>query len=294
MREEAMRTEQEIYELIINIAKKDERILAVYMNGSRTNNHVPKDIFQDYDIVYVVTETQSFIEDKVWIHLFGEILYMQYPDENPAYASDKVNFYGWLMQFKDGNRIDLHVESAEHAKEHISDDKLCKILLDKQSILPEILTSTDVDYWVKKPSEEQYLAVCNEFWWCSNNIAKGMWRREMPYVQDMANFHVRKQLEKMLAWKVGIITEFSVSVGKSSKYLYRWLDKADWEVYLSTYFNCDIEAAWDAIERMCDLFSGTARWVGNRLGYTYHDAEGENAKAFLEHVRHLPEDAKEI
>lgn len=33
-----MRTEQEMYDLIINTAKKDERIWAVYMNGSRTND----------------------------------------------------------------------------------------------------------------------------------------------------------------------------------------------------------------------------------------------------------------
>lgn len=59
-----MRTENEMYELILKIAKDDDRIKAVYMNGSRTNPNVPKDIFQDYDIVYVVAETKSFIEDK--------------------------------------------------------------------------------------------------------------------------------------------------------------------------------------------------------------------------------------
>ncbi len=78
-----MRSEEETYGLIMDIAKADERILAVYMNGSRTNPNVPKDLFQDYDIVYVVKETKTFIEDKDWIHKFGEILYMQYPDEYP-------------------------------------------------------------------------------------------------------------------------------------------------------------------------------------------------------------------
>ena len=47
-----MRTEHEMYDLILGIAKSDGRIKAVYMNGSRTNEKVPKDIFQDYDIVY--------------------------------------------------------------------------------------------------------------------------------------------------------------------------------------------------------------------------------------------------
>ena len=63
-----MRTEKEMYDLIISIAQSDERIRAVYLNGSRTNPNVPKDIFQDYDVVYVVTETKPFIVDKDWIH----------------------------------------------------------------------------------------------------------------------------------------------------------------------------------------------------------------------------------
>ena len=52
-----MRSEKEMIDLILDTARKDERIRAVYMNGSRTNPNAPKDLFQDYDIVYVVRET---------------------------------------------------------------------------------------------------------------------------------------------------------------------------------------------------------------------------------------------
>ena len=168
-----------MYELILSIANDDERIHAVYMNGSRVNKNIKNDIFQDYDIVYVVNETSSFIRDKKWIENFGEILYMQYPDESPYYPSNKEKSYGWLMQLADGNRIDLHVETIESAKENIFSDKLCKILLDKSGILPQIPEATDKDYWVKRPNKEEYIATCNEFWWCSNNIAKGLWREEI-------------------------------------------------------------------------------------------------------------------
>jgi len=48
-------------------------------------------------------------------------------------------------------------------------------------------------------------------------VAKGLWREELLYVQDMMNFCVRKQLEKVLSWKIGIKTDFSVSVGKICK-----------------------------------------------------------------------------
>lgn len=289
-----MRSEKEIYDLILDIARNDERILAVYMNGSRTNINVPKDIFQDYDIVYVVKETKSFIEDKKWIHRFGDILYMQYPDEFPGEKNNKENRYAWLMQFTDGVRIDLSIQTISFTLNHIHDNKLCRILLDKANVLPNIEESSDITHYVQKPSEIEFLACANEFWWCSNNIAKGLWRNEIPYVQDMTNFIVRKQLEYMLSWKAGIMHDFKVSVGKSGKYLYRYLDSQEYQEYLNTYFNKNVEDAWKSVFIMCDLFDKTAKYVGEQLGYTYNEKEARGARSFLERVYQLPKDATDI
>ncbi len=289
-----MRTEKEMYDMLLSIADKDERIRAVYLNGSRTNPNVPQDIFQDYDVVYVVNETKPFIDDKKWIKLFGEILYMQYPDEHPDYPSDKENFYGWLMQFADGNRIDLHVETITHAQQNILNDSLCKVLLDKDKCLPEIPTSTDKNYWVQKPTYEQFKCTCGEFWWCLNSVAKGLWREEIPYVQDMLNFVVRKQLEKMLSWKIGIQTNFSVSVGKSAKYMHKWLTKDEWDKYLQTYCTAEIDSIWNSVEIMCSLFTESALWVAEKLEFEFDNTEATNSMYFLNTVKTLPKDASEI
>ena len=50
-----MRTEQEMMDLILNIANADERIRGVMLGGSRANTSVPKDCYQDYDISFAVT-----------------------------------------------------------------------------------------------------------------------------------------------------------------------------------------------------------------------------------------------
>lgn len=289
-----MRGEKEMFDLILGIAERDERIRGVYMNGSRTNPNAPKDIFQDYDVVYVVRETGSFIGDKHWIEQFGEILYMQLPDEFPDEDSFPEKCYGWLVQFTDGVRMDLHVETIEKTLEENFPDSLTMILMDKDNRFRKLPESNDSSYFVERPGEVQYHCTCNEFWWCLNNVAKGLWRDEMPYVQDMVNFVVRKQLEKMLSWKVGILTDFSVSVGKAGKYLHRWLEKEEWEQYLSTWFSNDREEAWNAVFRMCDLFEKTAKYVGNVLGYAYNETEGAGSRGYLEHVRTLPEDAEEV
>lgn len=294
-----MRTEQEMYDLILKVAEEDERIRAVYIDGSRTNPNAPRDIFQDYDVGYVVRETESFRKDRDWTErMFGKILYMQRPDEFaeffPDEGVDPAKSYGWLMQFADGNRIDLHVETIANAQEGIFDDTLRKILLDKDGILPEIPESNDSGYFVKKPAQEEYICACNEFWWCLNNVAKGLWRREMTYVQHMVNHVVRIQLEKMLSWKVGLITDWSVSAGKSGKYMNRWLPEKDWTEYLSTWFSCDVKEAWEAAVRMCALFDRTAKEVGAGLGYEYNQTEAENSFSYFKHVRMLPADAEEV
>ncbi len=289
-----MRTEQEMYDLIINTAKEDERIRAVYMNGSRTNPNAVKDIFQDFDIVYVVNETGSFRKDKSWIDRFGERLYMQYPEEGYNYKHDVENCYGWLIQFADGNRLDLHVCTLKHVLNEIHTDRLCKILLDKDICLPSMPEATDEDYWVKKPTNSQYLDTCNEFWWCLNNVAKGLWRREVPYVMDMLNFVIRPQLLHLLEWKIGFATNFTVSIGKSGKYMYRWLNKDVWETFLQTYPKGELNEIWNSVFVMCDLFNGIAEELAGIMKVEYNETEAKNSLKFLRDVSQLPTDAEGI
>lgn len=292
-----MRSEKEMFELILNVARQDSKIRAVYMNGSRANPNAPKDIFQDYDIGYVVTDTKAFIDDGKWIDCFGKRLMMQMPDKMDSLRGRVCNFndnYGWLIQLADGNRLDLHVESISYAIENITKDKLCVVLLDKDDILPEIPESTDVDYCVKKPTQNDYLCDCNNFWWCLNNVAKGLWRAEVPYVMDMINNHIRPHLTNMLSWKIGIETDFSCSVGKSGKYMNRFLTEDMWQRYLKTYSDGEIEHIWEATFNMCHLFDEVAIEVAAKMGYRYNPIEAKSSLDFLEHVYTLPKNATEI
>ena len=128
-----MRSEKEMLDLIINTANEDPRIRAAYLEGSRVNPTVQADIFQDYDVVYVVEETKSFREDPSWIDRFGKRLYMQYPEDSAYFPSDVENCYGWLMQFADGNRLDLHVCTMETVKRDL---ELYRVVVDKDNLPP--------------------------------------------------------------------------------------------------------------------------------------------------------------
>ena len=124
---DGMRSEQEMLALILRVAREDDRIRAVYMNGSRANPNAPRDRFQDFDIVYLVTETGSFLAASSWIDVFGERLILQCPDEMDRMLGKQTDFtqkYTYLMQFSDGNRIDLRIATWAFVREDYPADSL--------------------------------------------------------------------------------------------------------------------------------------------------------------------------
>ena len=284
-----MRTENEMYDLILSFAREKEDILAVYINGSRANPKAPRDILQDFDLVYVVKETPPYIHNKEWISYFGQVGIMQEPDESTLFTSDgeKEKHYTYLIQFADGNRIDVTFVTRDYAVNTILEDKLTVILLDKENILPKVPSPTDEEHYVKKPTETDYQSCCNEFWWVSTYIAKGLRRNEILYTMEHFNSYVRPMLLLMLEWKIGIDTDFCVSIGKNGKYMNRYLPKEQWEALLSTFSDTRENGMWEALDNMCRLFSKTAREVGNLLGFSYKEQEEKGALAHIKFVRSI-------
>jgi len=202
--------------------------------------------------------------------------------------------YAYLMLFDDGNRVDLGIETVAHALAGIRDDKLTLVLLDKDGVLPPLPPPTDEDYRGKRPDEAEFQAACNEFWWCLNNVAKGLWRDEPPYAMDMLCGVVRPELIRLLGWRVGVETGFSVSVGKSGKYLEKYLPGKTWKRLLMTYPRAATDEIWQAVFVMCDLVDEAAEFLAERLGFRYDKTEAENSRRYCEHVMNLPKDAKGV
>ena len=78
-----MRPESEILSLLVSTAENDPRIRAAYLEGSRVDPGAKKDLLRDYDVEFIVRETASFRSDREWIKRFGDILFMQYPEDGP-------------------------------------------------------------------------------------------------------------------------------------------------------------------------------------------------------------------
>jgi aminoglycoside 6-adenylyltransferase len=288
-----MRSEREMLDLILGTAQEDKRIRAVILNGSRANPNAQRDIFQDYDIVYVVAEMGPFVHNLEWIQRFGEIMVMQLPDEMAPDQGSLRAGYAYLMQFMDGNRIDLTIYPLAQLGE-MERDSLSVLLLDKDGVVKPYPEPNENDYLPHPPTASQFFECCNEFWWVSPYVAKALWRDEIVYAKELMEQVLRKELMKCLVWYVGSKTGFVVSTGKAGKHFHRHLEPTQWEMLMRTYADADRERTWDALLVMGKLFRAVAVTVAATFQHEYPYGDDERVTAHLHRVRALVKGAGEL
>ncbi len=289
-----------MFRLILGVAQEDERVRAVILNGSRVNPHAPPDIFQDYDVVYVVTDVAPFVADRSWLDRFGERLIMQTPDamSDPPGSGDPPpgdhsERFAYLMLFRDGTRIDLTLHPVARLRD-LEPDSLSRLLLDKDGCIAPLPPPGDADHRTEPPTETRYAECCNEFLWVSTYVAKGLWRRELPYAQHLYHGPVRDMLVLMLRWSIGVRRGFAVDPGKFGKYFERCLGPEWWARYLGTCAGGAYDDMWRALLAACDLFRDAALAVGLHCGYPYPAGDHGRVAGYLRRVRDLPRDAASV
>jgi len=280
-----MRSADEIQKLVTDTAKSDSRIRAVLLNGSRANPGIRPDKFQDFDIVFIVGNFESFISDHSWTDSFGEKLIYQLPDEmtfgEDCKGNNDVPGFSYLMLFKDGNRIDLTLFPIENFKTDFVFDSLTVVWLDKDNLFPNVPNPTDTDYHIRKPAEKIFLDTCNEFWWVSTYVAKGLLRNEITYAKEMLETIVRPMFMKIVEWYIGIETNFSISFGKGGKFMKQNLSTTQYDRILATYSDQQIENNWKSLFLMAELFRELAATVANKLNFQYNSDDEYNVMTYL-------------
>ncbi len=288
-----MRTEKEMLDLILSYARDHEDVRAVIMNGSRVNPNVKKDPFQDYDIVYLVRSVEPYRQNPEIPRYFGDILILQIPEDMGDPPAENDGGYGYLMQFMDGNRIDLGFYPVEHPRRSV-EDTLSVVLLDKDNRLGQVPPPNDRGYFPDKPTDKAFEDCCNEFWWLNPYVAKGLWRDHLTYARYMLDTNMRDMLMKMLTWYFGLRTDFMKSPGYHGKYLRDSVGEDIWALLERTYSDARLESTWEALFGMDDLFRMLSQAVAGEFGFTYPKQDDQNVSAYIRRIQALPRDAKTL
>jgi len=270
---------------ILSLAKQDERIRAVILNGSRANSLVAPDEYQDYDIVFMVSDIESIKKDNTIYNTFGQPAIQQLPDDMLLGSEGGVTpiSYAYLMIYDDGSRLDLTLYPIDKLNEY-KRDSLSIVWLDKDNMFRDMPKASDIDYHVQRPTQREFTEVCNEFWWCATNVAKGLAREERLYAKDMMETVVRPMFLQLFEWKVGSEHNFSVSIGKSGKYIKQYLSTKAYNKVLRTYSNANIQNTWEAFNTMTSYFYELQLKLGKRLALDVNTKEAENTLKYIDRI----------
>ena len=207
-----MRTETEILNLLLQVAKT-LKVEAVALSGSRAEGQAPKDVFQDYDVVYVVDDLDNLTSNLTWLDQFGTRIIEQH------------NILGnrrlYLMLFEDDNRIDLTLCPKEYIKEWVESEADFTVLEDPKGLFAPYSPNPQ-RYWTSPASQIDFEKACNEFWWVSAYVVKGICRKQVIYSTDHLYGICQQELLKVLAWQVAS-DRGAVDIGKNYKYLFNYL-----------------------------------------------------------------------
>lgn len=282
-----MRTAGEMFALFERLAASDERIRVMTLEGSRVNPSVTPDLWQDYDITFLVTDVGSFTSSDEWLSAFGDMVLLQKPEAMDLFPPDfPEGWFSYLMLFADGVKIDLTLVPVEDMAGYFEQDPLIRVLLDKDGICPGRPEPSDKRFWVQRPSEAFVRDCANEFYFTSTYVAKGLLREEQLFANWMFEQVVRVELHRMLGYLAGVRNGFPLNTGKHDKWLPRFLSQGEREVLFGTYRLDSIDGAWGALNGAMELFGDAMREVCGALAYAIPDY-GEKTAAYIRTLKGL-------
>ncbi|VTT09765.1 aminoglycoside 6-adenylyltransferase [Streptococcus oralis] len=266
-----MRTEPEMLDLIFQAAKVLQ-VEAVAMSGSRTDTKVQKDEFQDYDVIYVVDDLDNLTSDLSWLDQFGTRII----EQHNVLGNRRL----YLMLFEDGNRIDLTLCPTEYIQEWVDSEADYTVLQDKKGLFVPYFPSPQ-RYWTSLASQTDFEKACNEFWWVSAYVVKGICRKQLLYATDHLYGICQQELLKILAWQVAS-DNGTVDIGKNYKYLFQYLPAEKEKEFSNLLDFSSKEKITQSLFATMDLFHREAQAFSLKTGFHYDKVTAERMIEYAE------------
>lgn len=252
------RSEAQMLDLILQTAKS-LKVEAVAMSGSRTNPKAPKDEFQDYDVVYIVDDLDALTSDLSWLDQFGTRII----EQHNVLGNRRL----YLMLFEDGNRIDLTLCPTEYIQEWVDSEADYTVLKDEKGLFMPYSPNPQ-RYWTSPASQTDFEKACNEFWWVSAYVVKGIRRKQLIYATDHLYGICQQELLKILAWQVAS-DNGTVDIGKNYKYLFQYLPAEKEKGFSALLDFSSVEKLTQSLFATMQLFHQEAQILAQKMGFDY-------------------------
>ena len=248
--------EDDVMRRIVRWAGGREDVRAVILTSTRAREGASVDAWSDYDVILYATDPAPLLGDGGWAAELGAVL-VQMPPRGQEHAWGAPTR---LVLYEDGTRIDFTVlDAGVPATLSEELDAGYRVLLDKDGVTAALPAPSGAAYVLRQPTQEEFGAVVEEFWWETTYMAKNLARGEpLPAKYSLDCVLKLDLLRRMLEWRVAIDHGWTYRPGVLGRGLKAHLSPERWN-----------ELEQGDLWRTIALFRAVAVEVARELGLEY-------------------------
>ncbi len=287
----ALPDERDVLKRLHEWGEAESGIRAMILTSSRTRPDRSADLLSDYDLILALADVGEFRTDDRWMLGYGTPM-VRWGDQHELHG---LPTYFRGVVYSDGVKVDYTLW-PEALLDRVGETTLpedldvgYRVLLDKDGRTSAWPQPTYRAHIPATPTQADYRALVEEFWWGTTYVAKSIWRGELAFTKFVLDYDVKLvTFGRLLEWRIELDHGWSIKPGIYGRGLERLLPNDIWSELAKTYVGLDPDDNWEALVRLCALFRRVAVEVGDAFGYGYPLDVDEAVSAYLSEVQHVP------
>ena len=284
--------EKDVLDRLVAWGTGHSLIRAMVLTSSRARPNGLVDLLSDYDIILAVSDVRPFTLEDAWISDYGSLM-ARWGDQSEMHG---LTTYFCGVVYADYVKIDYSIWPMELLERIAAygtlPDQLdvgYRVLFDKDRLTALWKQPSYQAHIPTRPSEVEYRALVEEFWWGATYVAKSLWRGDLVFAKWVLDQDLKLEaMRRMLEWRIEINHNWSVKPGVHGRGLEQLLPSDIWSEFAATYTSLGTEETWAALHQAIALFRKVATDVGSALGFTYAQQVDDQVSAYLDEIRKMP------
>lgn len=288
-----MKAREEKLKQIISWAEGNPDLRVVLLTSSLANPYAPVDDFSDLDIELVFENMNEYERDKKWIDLFGKPISMI--EENEIYFDEKHAMK--MVLYTDHVKVDFKLYHKSEFLKEIGEETLSEdwdvgyqVLVDKDNLTKNMKPPTYQSIMIRKPTEQGFQQLMNDFWWDTTYVAKCLKRGDLFYAKFMSENVIRTDyLVPLIEWYIAANSDWKdITTNKHGRLFKKYLSAGLWIKVEATFAGSSIEDNWNALYAAADLVHELGTALAKKLNVRYPQKLEDDIRNYLDEVKSMP------
>ncbi len=268
---------------IVLWAKRQPDISALVMTGSRAQPDGAVDDLSDYDLEIFTSDPSFYTSSDGWMSEIARV-WVYLPTEREALCETR------LVVFEGGAKADFSIRPVESLEVMVKSQQLdelyergYRVLIDKEGLASK-LPAPSYTSVRQLPTEAEFEAAVNEFWFEASHIPKYLQRNEL-WVVKSRDWTMKELLLQMMEWRASAANRAVRQIGVRMK---DWVPRADWHRLNEVFGRFDAADSWRALLATLSFFREVATETADRLGYAYPVDIDASISGYIQRFRDSP------